>query len=446
MVERLLSVDSIQAKLVSVPGRLSWTKSAIENITVALEAIGGWVDSMNTEQWPTGSVQSDSGLRWMLSDRRQLTSRTTELMACHQQLSNVLSFLNRLEDFSTAKIPPTYQNTTYFDDIISSIPLHDNCDETFSQPTSNRGEKSPVYCPLPTSTAHTPGCPPPAYDSAIKSHFGTQNHQKTHTQRLDASLFSQNRHPNWTNETKSGVWTYQHSERHETVPELAGGSVCMSGSNFFGPVNPFEFHFSPQVPDLLAPSGRDETDSISELLGDLKLIPELPGSDPTPPSDSPPRPSRGPSYISVQIRSSSRPRKYPQKNSLSKLPALPRRRPVPSHTFVEPTFTNEEHLTTSLQPRLAIVPSNRTPSSNTSEQGVAHPHWSSASIPSSLRPASGTLLSSQRLSHSSPRAARLSLGNGNSMPVRTSQPTSTTASTRMQRQKHMLDLLGSIDL
>ncbi|KAG9188088.1 hypothetical protein G6011_02011 [Alternaria panax] len=117
-VERLVAVGSVRTKLAYTPERLPWIRSAIENTTSALEEIGRWIDCGDIEQHSHVSDQSQK-LRYILSDRQRLADRKSELMACHQQLSNVLSFLNRLEDLPTSQELPTYQNTTYFDDIVS---------------------------------------------------------------------------------------------------------------------------------------------------------------------------------------------------------------------------------------------------------------------------------------------------------------------------------------
>ena len=118
-VERLLKTESVQRKLTAVPGKFTWVKSAINNTKSALNEIGEWVERARAEQESTGSIQFNTRVRWVFNDHEKILNRTTELMTCHQQLSNVLSYLIRLEDVPNHTEPPTYQDTSYFDDIMS---------------------------------------------------------------------------------------------------------------------------------------------------------------------------------------------------------------------------------------------------------------------------------------------------------------------------------------
>jgi hypothetical protein len=475
--------------------------SAIKNTNSALEETGNWVDRMNADQPSPGSVQANGRFHGTLPDHRQLPSRKTELMACHQQLSNVLNFLTRLEDLSTAQEPPTYQDPTYYDDIAFKhrrktawnvldtaqtgdcmcigdswthtklticsgrqdsksfpvdasrmldvpterprdtipIPSSHYYDKLPSQTTLPHSERSSVYPSLPASMAHTPGSPPPTYISAVQSNAGLQYYPQNAMQYLNASALVQKHEQNVMSKMKINTWAYQPSERHETIPELAGDTVCMSGTNSFGPVNPFEYRCIPQPTIPSAPCVREETNSISELLGDISLVPELPGSGPIQPKIHSPRLSRGPSNTSGHGQLANRMRNHTQRMPVrdSEVLAFPPRRPIPPHSVSEPVTTTNELETAFPTLNRQLVFSGTSPLLEGEERHVTHPRWSSASIPTSLRPASGSSASPRQITRSS-------LGSELSIQSHAPPPSDTTASTRMRRQKHMLDLLGSI--
>lgn len=118
-VERLLYVESVQRKLTSIPGKLPWIRAAVLNTKRALNEIGRWVERARSEQQSTGEIRFETRVRWVFSDHERLVNRKTELVACHQQLSNVLSYINRLEDIPTISGPPDYIDTTFFDDLLA---------------------------------------------------------------------------------------------------------------------------------------------------------------------------------------------------------------------------------------------------------------------------------------------------------------------------------------
>jgi hypothetical protein len=118
-VERLLNADSVRRKLTGMPGKLPWIRGAVLNTKSALNENGRWVERARSEQESTGTIQFETRVRWVFNDHEKLINRKTELMTCHQQLSNVLGYLIRLEDIPTISEPPDYTDTTFFDDILS---------------------------------------------------------------------------------------------------------------------------------------------------------------------------------------------------------------------------------------------------------------------------------------------------------------------------------------
>jgi hypothetical protein len=118
-VERLLKMEPVQRKLAHMPGKDAWVRGAIHNTGAALNDIGRWVERARAEQQSTGSIQFNTRMRWILNDHEKLLNRKTELMTCHQQLSNVLHYLIPLEDTSVKTEPQTPESIEYFDDILS---------------------------------------------------------------------------------------------------------------------------------------------------------------------------------------------------------------------------------------------------------------------------------------------------------------------------------------
>lgn len=118
-VERLLGVECVQRKLTSIPGKLPWVKNAIIHTKSALNEIGRWVEPALVGQESNGSLQFDTRVRWVLNDHEKLLNRKTELMTCHQQLSNVLNYVAQLEEIPISAGPPEYINATFFDDVLS---------------------------------------------------------------------------------------------------------------------------------------------------------------------------------------------------------------------------------------------------------------------------------------------------------------------------------------
>lgn len=118
-VERLISIPSIVAKLLSTPAKLAWIKGSVYSTKSALNEIGRWVEKARMEQQALGSVKFETSVKWIFNDHEKLVNRQNELSTCHQQLSNVLGYLVGMEEAVVTKEPPTYGDATCFDDLVS---------------------------------------------------------------------------------------------------------------------------------------------------------------------------------------------------------------------------------------------------------------------------------------------------------------------------------------
>jgi hypothetical protein len=117
-VQRLLSVASVQKRLTGIPAKLAWIKTAIHSTRTALFEIGRWVERARVDQQAIGTVRFETRVRWVFNDHEKLLNRQTELSACHQQLSSILTFLTPLEEILPSTDPPSFEEITYFDDVI----------------------------------------------------------------------------------------------------------------------------------------------------------------------------------------------------------------------------------------------------------------------------------------------------------------------------------------
>ncbi|KAJ4366332.1 hypothetical protein N0V83_007968 [Neocucurbitaria cava] len=346
--ERLLNTDTLQRKLTSLPGRATWVRSALNNTKSALNEIGKWVERARAEQEATGSIPFNTRVRWVFNDHEKIVNRTTELMACHQQLSNVLSYLIRLEDIPSHVEPPTYQDTTHYDEIISrhkrksvwkaadatptdqkstdangyheasrspgidtevlrpiSINEYQNMERSFLTPASSVSILEPHSTPL--SETHYPQSPPPTYASAVQSNAQIQHIPLDDKRYSDGKNLEKNfvrpplageniRHSCPVLSKPTNTWAYQLAQPHLPVSELAGDTVLLSGTNTHGPVNPYEYCPAPQLSSLSTSSEQDKTQAVAELLGDFRFAVELPSNDPGPPPGYPRRSSRNPTF------------------------------------------------------------------------------------------------------------------------------------------------------
>jgi len=420
-------------------------------------------------------------------------------MVCHQQLSNVLSFLNRLEDLPSTRALPTYQDTTYFDDIVSrhrrstgqaqlgdgsrKVSLGDN-NRTTSYPANNTSwsanQKSFFTEASHTQDASTmdavkstlrsfcgqmqvmpdhldykpynsqyqpppslPSSPPPTYTSAEQrsprsetSLEDTKRHlsidQPIH-RRSQSSLSEVRDDAHIVPSARKDTWAYTY-ERHQVPAELAGDSF-MSGTNSDGPVNPYAFH--PTAPTLASRPHVFEDkkfETLSELMGDVNLAVELPGSEP---ADA----SKHSLRLSSQTTNYELPASQAYNTTFaSELPAIPRHRPVISHTVSEPTATANEISVAPPRFELDSVSSRTHLSLATRDQAETGRPWSVSSVSSSPRPPM-----SSTATYVAPLAPQASHSHERPLSSHTPQSSVNTSSARMRRQKHMLDLLDSID-
>ncbi|KAH6852834.1 hypothetical protein BKA58DRAFT_60572 [Alternaria rosae] len=506
-VERLVAVVSVRTKLAQTPERLPWIRSCIENTTSALEEIGRWVDCGSTGQYRNVLDQSQK-LRHTLNDRERLADRKSELMACHQQLSNVLSFLNRLEDLPSTRALPTYQDTTYFDDIVSrhrrstghaqlddgspKVFLGDS-NRTISYPATNNSwsvnQKSSLHeAPYTQDTSTTdavkstlrslcgqtqampnhldykpynpryqlppslPSSPPPTYASAEQRSPRSETYPedtKRHLSIDQPSHRSSRSSPSEVRDdahniqsVRKDTWAYTYPERHQAPAELAGNSF-MSGTNSDGPVNPYAFHPTAPTPVPRPYAFEDsKIETLSELLGDVDLAVELPGNEPA-------HLSRHSLRLSWDTSNHGPPAhpayKHEHPESVSELPAIPRRRPVISHTVSEPTAILNETSVTPPRFELDSVSSQTHPSLITRGQAGSGRHWSVSSVSSSPRPPTSINVSPNTVTYVAPLAPQASHGHERPLSSHAPQSTNNKSSARMRRQKHMLDLLDSID-
>ncbi|KAF2024033.1 hypothetical protein EK21DRAFT_118182 [Setomelanomma holmii] len=336
-VERLLNDESVRRKVTSIPGKLPWIKGAVHNTKSALNEIGKWVEHARAEQESTGSIRFETRVRWVFNDHEKLLNRKTELMTCHQQLSNVLGYLIRLEDVPTTSQPPQYLDSTFFDDVLSrhkrrtiwpdqhaNLQLEKLSKSTPSimtvPPPSLTTRRDPILAPSlgiilidqpnpHVSAAETwpkePSCsPPPTYSSVIttsgpsgEAHPITENsgaHTQSHVDCLVEQDYKSRVSFSNDGETlqKSNItWAYKYADQDDSVPELAGDTVCMSGTNSLGPVNPFDFSAEPLPPqNNFRRTKRKEPTTVVEALNDLTFAVELPVNDPGPPPGYPSRP------------------------------------------------------------------------------------------------------------------------------------------------------------
>ncbi|KAH7394394.1 hypothetical protein BKA66DRAFT_438745 [Pyrenochaeta sp. MPI-SDFR-AT-0127] len=526
-VERLLKAASVQRKLASTPGKLPWVRSAINNTKSALNEIGKWVERARAEQQSTGSIQFNTRVRWVFNDHEKILNRKAELMTCHQQLSNVLSYLIRLEDVPTSTEPPTYQDTTYFDDIISrhnrksvrAVPVNVHPDLT--TPDANDISKSSstlVVAPSLLNVTHSipsggykqqeasnmdfnrqanifetpmspslgdscPSSPPPTYASAVHSTPNPRFPQTDDKRSYYATTLMQNPDQVFPagkaikqsyeahSETKD-AWAYQLAPNNSTVSELAGDTVALSATNAFGPVNPYEYCPTPPLSGPPSFSRKNETKPVVELLGDLNFAVELPSNDPGPPPGYPPRSNRrstyGPGYPSLE----SNLHVYEQRRSIPELPAMPRRRPAPSHAYSEPLPTAHElpallsassinassqrrSVVSMSQPSFAAVESQKLserpselPCSSWAESQRTFSKVSPSPIPSSPAYTLGSSIHTGSLyndTQNTPQDSVKAVGmNVLPMSFKPPEPAESVSTTRMRRQKQMMDLLGSI--
>lgn len=279
-VERLLSDESICSRLASTAGRLSWVKGAIDSTKIALNDIGKWVERARVDQEATGSVRFETRVRWVFNDRERLLNRKSELRACHQQLSTVLTYLLRLDEVPRVPVPPTYTETILFSDILSPRQRRNNMATAQRVTGTNFEGDHPRRSDLATNNSPSvpfAQSPPPAYASAIKVDESSEPPTHEHTGYWEEDTKKSDGDPININE-QFAYTAYQPVELGGSLPQL-------SATNALGPVNPFEFlgcipnsievQKEVQKPEIRKYVAEQ---SVPELLGDLSFPAELPSA------------------------------------------------------------------------------------------------------------------------------------------------------------------------
>jgi hypothetical protein len=386
---------------------------------------------------------------------------------------------------------PNHNTTTPFDDSLyaeNMVQLRNVTPAAATTPTPgftnpNNASTSTSYATPPCLSSDTaimtdaldPPCsPPPVYSAApmkgwmTQGHAGTSAHVDHHSTKysevtVDANPSVAEKATGRNFATSGGsintveAWAHEY-RRDDAVPELQGDTVSFSATNL-GPVNPFELFAGPTPTKSrpIATSAATEPTCInrlSEVMGDLSFAAELPANNPGP---GPP-----PGYPPIS------------KNlAISELSTgIPKRRPLPSRAITSPLAAVHE-LPVQHQPEQYAPLSVRMPSSATfsglevARNAHEYPQ-SSSQWTSTGRHNSAPSVSSQPMGLVSSAPSPLStpiMGNAThfafnqhvvsplitpTVPVAQSlrsdlQRTESTASSRMQRQKSFLDMLGAID-
>lgn len=261
-VERLLSDDSIGLRLAGIHGRLSWVRGAIDSANVALNDIGKWVERARVDQESTGSVRFETRVRWIFNDREKLLNRKSELHACHQQLSTVLTYLLRIEDVAPTPVPPAYSDTILFNDILPPRQRRIHMATTQKRQVAAFEGNGPRPSEVAIYPPPFPHSPPPAYASANVSDQpleppGQRDTVKEDPENPDSLYFPTN-----TGE-QFAYKAYQPAELEGSAPQL-------SATNALGPVNPFELMGC--LPTLKEARNTQSQATVAE-----RAIPELPG-------------------------------------------------------------------------------------------------------------------------------------------------------------------------
>ncbi|UPX13348.1 uncharacterized protein EKO05_0003861 [Ascochyta rabiei] len=349
-VERLLSAKTVQLRLAATPGKLPWVKTAINNTRCALNNIGKWVERARVEQESTGSIRFETRVRWVFNDHEKLVNRQAELFTCHQQLSNVLGYLVRLEDVPTSPVPSEYGSAACFDEIlsrhrktsgpnVSKSKYGTGHEGVYTEPpntfiyidrffgeglsktvapvavsnsgalnllavdvaaTSHRRISEPP--PALPSIAWPPDSPPPAYALGVsdgRAQLNACRDSRPHIVTSRSTPVSQPADLKPVSSTENDQsWAYRFVSNDVTVPELAGDTVSFSGTNPAGPVDPHDYCATPTAGTPAAlPGFQIPSESLAEMLGDMYFRAELPSNDGVPPLDNPAQCAQEPRQI-----------------------------------------------------------------------------------------------------------------------------------------------------
>lgn len=345
---------------------------------------------------------------------------------------------------STASMTTPYANPSYLSSAID--PMTDTLSPPYSPP--------PIYSAVPAQGwvnpqarigLRTPADPYSAKYGEVTVYSSPSTVEKGAGGNIAASE---------TGMKKAEVWANEY-RREEAIPELQGDTVSFSATNL-GPVNPFELFAGPTqtkslpTPQPMAISAVTEpncVETLSEAMGDISFTAELPANNPGKAHGYPP--------ISKNFM-------------VSELPTdVPRRRPLPSRAVTSPLahelpvqHESREYESLSCQ---------ELPSAEFSGFGNAYDHrntspqWTHATRHGSVPSVSSPMM--EPLSSAPSPLSTPIMGNAThvaysqhivsplitpAMPVAQSlghnlQRAETTASSRMQRQKSFMNMLGAID-
>jgi hypothetical protein len=316
-------------------------------------------------------------------------------------------------------------------------------DVQMSQPTFYYAANTSEY-PLPPLSGTS--SPPPAYVSAIRSNHPQDAAPHFVGYYLEPKLSGKPTFNSVDTVQPVNSWAYKQAEDYDSISELAGDTVCMSGTNSSGPVDPYALHDTPLSSERRTPSTSNNENLITELLGSLSFASELPGSDPVTPcqlpelsrgtSTSPPRSRPSPNYTL----------NYRLGRNIPELPAIPMRRPVPSHSVSEPGSTASEMPSTPLQPQHSSTSLSSNSYLSVANQNMTDRRRSSSPAAPNFRRPKSTSDADQQDKLLSPDTTRPNSGHERPLSLQIQRPASASRSARMYRQKEMLDLLENIEL
>ncbi|KAI8933609.1 hypothetical protein NX059_009337 [Plenodomus lindquistii] len=488
-VERLLNSGSVRTKLAETPAKVPWIQRTINSSRSALNDIGRWVERARAEQQSTGSIQFTTRVRWILNDHEKLVNRTAELNTCHQQLSTVLNYLTPLESAPSGKLKPVLDHGVDLNEIFSKHRRRTICHAPISASTTSVETSQPKVrksdlsymrhfdhqatesfesrkstrssdSNLDNDRSHQgwssfrepPASPPPSYSTVMESVIRTrQAHmdQKTRLHEPQHKDQPRSRMPSSYNRGDVKVentWEYRVPDTIPAVSELAGYTVNMSGTNSLGPVNPYEYSTA-HVSVANTNAAADKVENVVELMGDMGFVAQLPGNEVGSPPGYPLRsnervPSPSPGHASSRVPLEQ------QRMPMYELSAVPKRRPVPSHTVSEPvpgphSFPPALQITEldgGSQERAYVTKQYQRTTGNS--QIYARPVGVSAA---SLSPSpQRSLISPDIASLPSQRATRIDRSLAPAASHVSLQHKPSTSWIRMQRQKQMMDFVGSL--
>ena len=341
--------------------------------------------------------------------------------------------------------------------------------------TTAYDQRGSVRSPSISSTLSSPGSPPPTYAAAVSTepflhdtrlHVHSSTDQKSPLdQFVNRRLAPQNKN--------DSIWAYRNDFEGIAIPELPGDAVSFNASatNPAGPVNPYEFYNKLRAEPFGAKvKSYRPCENLAEMLGDLHFSAELPSHDPGPPPGYPPRTRARSDQLGLS------PSTYTQsrRRTASEIPVVVHRRPVPANSHSDSLFVSSQ-IPTSFpvqkaipsgieqvpQPYMTRPVANELATQGSHQSYMQHRPSSYSNAQSAFWAAGDS--SSQSSRHISappllPLASNVNVaaysaestgswGLDTQPRVSKQQPTRgpPAATTRMQRQKHLLSLLGSID-